>query len=131
MNFVGSVPTAIRQYNADKALIQNIIMTREANNMDRSANSDFAKQAMNGNGEYLLNAVAELYEQDKRRSDDDKQYSQEEYDEKLKAIKSINGLVANKTVRGILEAKGFKFGTNEYANAIADIYNNQDSLIEN
>lgn len=131
MNFVGSVPNAIRQYNADKALTQNIIMTREANNMDRSANSDFAKQAMNGNGEYLLNAVAELYEQDKRRSDDDKQYSQEEYDEKLKAIKSINGLVANKTVRGILEAKGFKFGTNEYANAIADIYNNQDSLIEN
>ena len=131
INFLGSVPNAIRQYNADKALIHNIIMTREANNMDRSANSDFAKQAMNGNGEYLLNAVAELYEQDKRRNDDDKLYSQEEYDEKLKAIKSINGLVANKTVHGILEAKGFKFGTNEYANAIADIYNNQDSLIEN
>ena len=131
MNFVGSVPTAIRQYSADKALTQNIIMTREANNMDRSANADFAKQAMNNNGEYLLNAVAELYERDKRRSEDDQQYSQEEYDEKLKAIKSINGLVANKTVRAMLEAKGFKFGTDEYANAIADIYNNQGSLVEN
>lgn len=131
MNIAGSVPNAIRQYKTDKVLVESLIMNREADKMNRSANAAFAKESMKGRGQDLIDGMTHLYEQDKRRDGDNRKYTDEDYEDKLNAARGINGLVQSQRVKGMLEAKGFKFGTDEYATAIADIYNNQESLIEN
>ena len=131
MNIAGSVPNAIRQYNADQVLTESLVMGREIDKLDRTANVTFAKWAMKGKGDRLLSGLAGLYEEDKQRDGDERKYSDEDYDEKLNTIRTINKLVENKRIRGMLEAKGFKYGTSEYAHAIADIYNTQSSLLEN
>lgn len=131
MNIAGSVPNAIRQYNADQVLTESLVMGRELDKLDRAANVTFAKWAMKGKGGALLSELSRLYEEDKQRDGDERKHSDEDYDEKLNAIQTINRLVENKRVRGMLEAKGFKYGTSEYAHAVADIYNTQSSLLEN
>jgi hypothetical protein len=131
MNIAGSVPNAIRQYNADQVLTESLVMGRELDKLDRAANVTFAKWAMKGKGGALLSELSRLYEEDKQRDGDERKHSDEDYDEKLNAIRTINRLVENKRVRGMLEAKGFKYGTSEYAHAVADIYNTQSSLLEN
>lgn len=131
MNIAGSVPNAIRQYNADQVLTESLVMGRELDKLDRAANVTFAKWAMKGKGGALLSELSRLYGEDKQRDGDQRKHSDEDYDEKLNAIRTINRLVDNKRVRGMLEAKGFKYGTSEYAHAVADIYNTQSSLLEN
>lgn len=131
MNIAGTVPNAIRQYKSDQVITESLIMNREADKFNRNSNVRFAEEAMNGHGDDLLASATDLYEQDKLRDGDNRKYTDDDYNDKLNAIKGINGLVRNQRVRNMLEAKGFVFGTKEYAHAIADIYNNQESLLEN
>lgn len=131
MNVVGTVPNAIRQYKSDQVITESLIMNREADKFNRNSNVRFAEEAMKGHGDELLASAADLYEQDKLRDGDNRKYTDDDYNDKLNAIRGINGLVRNQRVRGMLEAKGFVFGTKEYAHAVADIYNNQASLLEN
>jgi hypothetical protein len=49
-------------------------------------------------------------------------FTSEDYAEKRKAVERISQLVNNKDMRARLEAKGIVYGTEEYANAIADRY---------
>lgn len=131
MNVVGTVPNAIRQYKSDQVITESLIMNREADKFNRNSNVRFAEEAMKGHGDDLLASATDLYEQDKLRDGDNRKYTDDDYNDKLNAIRGINGLVRNQRVRNMLEAKGFVFGTKEYAHAIADIYNNQESLLEN
>lgn len=131
MNIVGTVPNAIRQYKSDQVITESLIMNREADKFNRNSNVRFAEEAMKGHGDDLLASATDLYEQDKLRDGDNRKYTDDDYNDKLNAIRGINGLVRNQRVRNMLEAKGFVFGTKEYAHAIADIYNNQESLLEN
>lgn len=131
MNIVGTVPNAIRQYKSDQVITESLIMNREADKFNRNSNVRFAEEAMKGHGDDLLASATDLYEQDKLRDGDNRKYTDDDYNDKLNAIRGINGLVRNQRVRNMLEAKGFVFGTKEYAHAVADIYNNQESLLEN
>ena len=131
MNIVGTVPNAIRQYKSDQVITESLIMNREADKFNRNSNVRFAEEAMKGHGDNLLASATDLYEQDKLRDGDNRKYTDDDYNDKLNAIRGINGLVRNQRVRSMLEAKGFVFGTKEYAHAVADIYNNQESLLEN
>ena len=131
MNIAGTVPNAIRQYKSDQVITESLIMNREADKFNRNSNVRFAEEAMKGHGDDLLVSATDLYEQDKLRDGDNRKYTDDDYNDKLNAIRGINGLVRNQRVRNMLEAKGFVFGTKEYAHAIADIYNNQESLLEN
>ena len=131
MNIAGTVPNAIRQYKSDQVITESLIMNREADKFNRNSNVRFAEEAMKGHGDDLLASATDLYEQDKLRDGDNRKYTDDDYNDKLNAIRGINGLVRNQRVRNMLEAKGFVFGTKEYAHAVADIYNNQESLLEN
>ena len=78
MNIAGSVPNAIRQYNADQVLTESLVMGRELDKLDRAANVTFAKWAMKGKGGSLLSELSRLYEEDKQRDGDERKHSDED-----------------------------------------------------
>lgn len=131
MNTVGTVPGAIRQYKAEQVLVNSTLMDREVGKLNRVSNVEMAKQSMAGRGENMIVALQNAYEEDKRRSEGRRMYRDEDYDDKLEAARSINAMTNSKQIRKMLEAKGIEYNTEEYATAIADIYEGQRALIEN
>lgn len=129
VNVVGNVTNAIHQYRTNEIIARSAVLDRELDSKDRAANQVFAKLAMQNREAQVANRLQELYNQDRRR--ENPTYTQEDYDEKAKAANAVMRMTKNEQIRGMLEAKGIKYGTHEYAIAIADLYNLQSQYEQN
>lgn len=129
MNVYGNVRNAVRQYTTNEMIARSAVLNRALDQKDRASNTLFAKLAMANREVEVSNRMKQLYEQDRRR--ENPELTQEDYDEKMRAAASVMSMTKNKQIRGMLEAKGIKYGTTEYATAIADIYNLQAQQIQN
>lgn len=111
---------AYKEYGIHSSILTSNVMNREAELRDRAANVEFARQAMRNRTSETISVLDWMQKNDRRR--EDPYFSQEDYDEKILAANTIKAMVNSKTIREGLEAKGFKYGSEEYANAIADLY---------
>lgn len=124
-----SINDAIKEVRASRAIIGSGVVSREADRLNRAANSTFAKETMAGRAQQVVQELERLKEADKRR--EDPRFSQEDYDEKIEAAKAIAALTNNSETRKRLEKQGIQYGTDRYATAIADIYNVHESIKAN
>ena len=129
VNFYGNVKNMYNQYRTDQFIRESAVMNRERNRLDRAANVAFAEQAMNNREAEVKEAMASMYQNDRRR--EDPEYTQDDYDEKISAANGVMSLTKNKDIKAKLEAKGIKYGTKEYAVAIADLYDLNQQRIQN
>jgi hypothetical protein len=120
---------AYREIPVHSAILESAVMNRELDKKDRAANVEFARQAMRKRGNETLEVLDWMERNDSRR--EEPMFSQEDYIEKKKAVERINQLVNDRDMRARLEAKGFVYGTEEYANAIADRYSLEQQYREN
>jgi hypothetical protein len=118
-NITGSVKDYARQLNGDKFAVQNFAMMREADKINRAANVQYAKAAMNGNVEGVRNAINTRMQHDRMR--ENPEYTQDEYDAQLRQLNYVARRTNDPATRAKLEAKGIRYGSEEYANAIADL----------
>lgn len=129
INVYGNVKNAVDQYRTNQIIANSAVLNREVDKKDRAANFTFAKLAMQDREAEVANRLQELHDNDRRR--ETPEFSQEDYDEKGRDAASVMALTKNKHIKGQLEAKGIKYGTDEYAAAIADIYNLQKQELAN
>lgn len=135
MLHTGTIRLGIEGFNAYKeipthsAIITSNIMQREMEAHDRAANVEFARQAMRNRSDETLSVLDWMERNDSRR--EDPFYTQEDYDEKRKAARRIQAMVNDKDIREKLQAKGIVYGTEEFANAIADLYSIEDQRQQN
>ena len=101
-------------------------MNREVDKMNRNANVQFATQAMNNKERRTIDWLTEQKKKDSQR--ESPKFTQEDYDDKLKAATGVMALTKNSKIKSILESKGIQYGTDKYATAVADIYNRQEAL---
>lgn len=104
-------------------------MSREADKINRASNVGYAKAAMEGKSDGVRNALKTRMQHDMMR--EAPEYTQEMYDEQINDFEAVTKLANNQTIRAKLEAKGIKYGTDRFANAIADIANLRKQAIEN
>ena len=109
-----------RELNTYYELAKESGASREADKISRQSYRTIAKEIMNGKSDAVMNVLNHLEEQDRRR--EDPQYSQESYDAQKKAARIIGQLAKDKTIREQLEKQGIKYGTHQYATALADLY---------
>ena len=129
INVVSQYNGAIQDLSTDRLFKEGHIMNREVDKMNRNANVQFATQAMNNKERRTLDWLITQKEKDSKR--EEPKFTQEDYDDKIKAANGVMSLTKNNKVKQILESKGIKYGTDKYANAIADIYNRQEALEQN
>lgn len=129
INIYGGVKNAVDQYTTNQAISRSAVLNRDMDTKDRASNRVFAKLAMQNRETEVANRMQELYENDRRR--EEPELSQEDYDEKAKDAGAVMSMTKNKQVRSMLEAKGIKYGTDEYATAIADLYALQSQRSQN
>ena len=129
LNIVGDTKRAVEQYKTDQVLINDAVLNREYDKMNRAANVTFARQAMNNHEDQVINYLSKQQTADSRREDPN--FTQEDYDDRIAAAKGIMAMTKNPAVRKILESHGIRYGSEKYAHAIADLYNLQEQLIEN
>lgn len=120
---------AYREIPTHEAIINSAIMNRELDKKDRAANVEFARQAMRKRTNETLSVLDWMEKNESRR--EQPFFTQEDYDEKRRAAVRIGQLANDKNLRGKLEAKGIVYGTEEYANAIADRYSLETQAIQN
>ena len=126
MFHTGAIRMGVEGYNAYKempvhnAILTSAIMNRELEAHDRAANVELARQAMRKRTDETLAVLDWMEKNDSRRADPF--YTQEDYDEKRNAIRRITQLTNDKSIQQKIEARGILYGTEEYANAIADYY---------
>jgi hypothetical protein len=109
--------------------MESSVLNRELSKINRAQYTEFARQAMAGKSSSVLDFVHRMQQADSRR--EQPEYTQEDYDEHIKAIQEINALTKNKDIRKKLEDSGIAYGTEKYAHAIADIYNLNQQAREN
>lgn len=128
-----AIPSSIRgaynQYHTDEAVKNSAIFNRQASQIERAQGSMMAQQAMQGRSTHLVETLEDMKANDRRRAD--RMYTDEMYDEQIKKANGISSLVNNKGLRRKLEAKGFEYGSREYATAIADLYDLQEQKLQN
>lgn len=129
VNFYGNVKNMYNQYHTDQFIRESAVMNRERNRLDRAANVAFAEQAMNNREAEVKEAMVSMYQNDRRR--EEPEYTQDDYDDKIAAASGVMSLTKNKDIKAKLEAKGIKYGTKEYAVAIADLYDLNQQRIQN
>lgn len=129
MRFAMEGASAYKEYKVHPQILASGVMNREADMKDRASNVEFARQAMRRRTPETLAVLDWMQENDSRR--EDPYFTQEDYDEKIEAASAINSMVGNKNIRERLEAKGIAYGTEEYANAIADLYSLNKQRQEN
>lgn len=129
VNFYGNVKNMYNQYRTDQFIRESAVMNRERNRLDRAANVAFAEQAMNNREAEVKEAMVSMYQNDRRR--EEPEYTQDDYDDKIAAASGVMSLTKNKDIKAKLEAKGIKYGTKEYAVAIADLYDLNQQRIQN
>ena len=135
MLHTGAIRMAVEGFDAYKempvhnAIITSGIMNRELEAHDRAANVEFARQAMRKRTDETLSVLDWMQQNDARR--EDPFYSQEDYDQKRYAARRISQMVNDNSIREKLQAKGIVYGTEEFANAIADMYSLEDQSRQN
>lgn len=129
VNVIGNIANAKMQYTTNQLIERSAVLDRSMDQKERASNFVFAKLAMNNREAEVANRMQELYEADKHR--ENTILSQEDYDEKTRAASSVMNMTKNKQIRGMLEAKGIEYGTDEYATAIADLYTLQSQQLQN
>ena len=129
VNFYGNVKNMYNQYRTDQFIRESAVMNREKNRLDRASNVAFAEQAMNNREAEVKEAMVSMYQNDRRR--EEPEYTQDDYDDKIAAAGGVMSLTKNKDIKAKLEAKGIKYGTKEYAVAIADLYDLNQQRIQN
>lgn len=129
VNFYGNAKNMYNQYRTDQFIRESAVMNRERNRLDRAANIAFAEQAMNNREAEVKEAMVNMYQNDRRR--EEPEYTQDDYDEKIAAANGVMSLTKNEDIKAKLEAKGIKYGTKEYAVAIADLYDLNQQRIQN
>ena len=120
---------AYREIPVHNAILESAVMNRELDKKDRAANVEFARQAMRRRTNETLEVLDWMERNDSRR--EEPMFTSEDYAEKRKAVERISQLVNNKDMRARLEAKGIVYGTEEYANAIADRYSLEEQYRQN
>ena len=120
---------AYREIPVHGAILESAVMNRELDKKDRASNVEFARQAMRRRTNETLEVLDWMQRNDSRR--EDPVFSSEDYAEKKKAAERIGQMTQNKVIRNKLEAKGFVYGTEEYANAIADLYSLEQQATQN
>ena len=128
-NIVGSTKDYAKQLDGDKFVVQNFAMMREADKMNRAASVQYAKAAMNGNVEGVRNAIKTRMQHDSMR--ETPEYTQDEYDAQLKQLDHVARRTNDPITRAKLEAKGIRYGTEEYATAIADLASLDEQKADN
>ena len=118
-NITGSVRDYAKQLDGDKFVVANFAMAREADKMNRAASVQYAKAAMNNNVDGVRNAINTRMQHDRMR--ENPEYTQDEYDAQLRQLDYVARRTNDPITRAKLEAKGIRYGTEEYANAIADL----------
>lgn len=120
---------AYKEIPTHSAILESAVMNRELDKKDRASNVEFARQAMRNRTNETLSVLDWMEKNDSRR--EEPMFTSEDYAEKRKAAERIGQMVKDKTLRAKLEAKGIVYGTEEYANAIADKYALQEQAIQN
>lgn len=120
---------AYKEIPTHAAILETATMNRELDKKDRASNVEFARQAMRKRTEETLSVLDWMEKNDSRR--EDPFFTAEDYAEKRKAAQRISQMVNDKTIRAKLAAKGIVYGTEEYANAIADKYAIEDQAAKN
>ena len=128
-NIVGSTKDYAKQLDGDKFVVQNFAMMREADKMNRAASVQYAKAAMNGNVDGVRNAIKTRMQHDSMR--ETPEYTQGEYDAQLKQLDHVARRTNDPITRAKLEAKGIRYGTEEYATAIADLASLDEQKADN
>lgn len=129
LQVAGNTVRGYKEYKTQDAMISSGVMKREHDKIDRAANAEFARQAFQGREAHVLETIDQMESTDRRR--ENPFFTQEDYDEKRKAALQVMSMTKNENIRGMLEAKGIQYGTERYANAVADLYHITSALQEN
>lgn len=128
IQMAGNISTLYKEQEVSDYFINNALMDRETDKIYRDTNRGIVYQAFKNRESQVLDYIDKMAAQDSRR--EDPTYTQQEYNEYKQQVQSLLGLAKDKTIRAKLEAKGIKYGTDQYATAIADIANLQQQLRE-
>ena len=122
---------AYQQHQVTKALQNELIKNREDGKMARRSNQAIASLAAQGKGDAVIQSIQSQYDNDKRRSEDQRIASDEQWEEKLRTANEINSLVENDQLTNKLEAKGIRKGSVQYQAAIADYFDSRSQIKQN
>lgn len=122
---------AYQQHAINEALKQELVKNREDNKQARRSNQAISQQTANGRGDALISYLEEQKANDQRRRQDQRMASDEQWDDKIRTAIEIQALTDNKTLTRKLEAKGIKYGSEQYNAAIADYYNSKQQIKQN
>lgn len=129
VNVGTSINDVYKEYQANKLLYTPAILNREYSKKSRAANAIFAKMAMRGNSQHVMEAIEDMENRD--RYSEDPTYSQEDYDERKKEIRRVMSMANDTNIRKLMEQNGIKYNTDEYATAIADLANIDEARRDN
>lgn len=129
VNVGTSVNNVYKEYQANKLLYTPAILNREYSKKSRAANAIFAKMAMRGNSQHVMEAIEDMENRD--RYSEDPTYSQEDYDERKQEIRRVMSMANDTNIRKLMEQNGIKYNTDEYATAIADLANIDEARRDN
>lgn len=129
VNVGTSINDVYKEYQANKLLYTPAILNREYSKKSRAANAIFAKMAMRGNSQHVMEAIEDMENRD--RYSEDPTYSQEDYDERKKEIRRVMSMTNDTNIRKLMEQNGIKYNTDEYATAIADLANIDEARRDN
>lgn len=131
MRAVSEIPGLVRQISADQAILNAGITNRVMMQNERAQGQLFAKEAMKGrsNMEQILSTMQQLKHEDARRKEHT--YSSDEWDASIKAAQDIMRMTLSPTTKAIMEKHGIQYGTDEYAAAVASVYQTGQNSDEN
>lgn len=129
MSAVSNATEAAGKYKVADAILKSSVMNRELDKLNRASNTELARQVMAGRAKNVEDMLRDMEAQDARR--ENPRFSQEDYDEKIKALRIIASVAKDKDIRASLEKSGITYGTERYAVAVADQYNLYEQLAEN
>lgn len=113
------------------AIREDVSMIDESYGDVRDSYFSIAKQAMSGRTQNMRDVLNLARKRGLVGDQDDNMFTEQQFNGAEQAVRDIDNLVQNYRYKSILESKGIKYGTDEYATAIADIYDNTLKLQEN
>lgn len=120
---------AYQEYKVNAPEVVNAFVNRTMESYDRAMGVGVAKSAMEGNGAAILRQIDEMQKADNQRKNP--KFTQAEWDERRAQAQEIIQLATSPATKARLEKLGFEYGTDKYANAVADIFNIQDKIDRN
>ena len=109
VNVGTSVNNVYKEYQANKLLYTPAILNREYSKKSRAANTIFAKMAMRGNSQHVIEAIEDMENRD--RYSEDPTYSQEDYDERKQEIRRVMSMANDTNIRKLMEQNGIEYNT--------------------